>query len=102
MAKWADFIITAVKYNGDRTHISEVKRSRDTGESLNDEQIRTRGQIVNGIEKKGFTYVTAFKKSNGDYTKGARVEIVTVNEKKYLRTDKNKTARDNLENLPEF
>jgi fructose-1,6-bisphosphatase len=33
---------------------------------------------------------------------GAKVEVVKVNGNKYLRTDRNETPKDNLENLPNF
>lgn len=36
----------------------------------------------------------------GTYSKGALVSIVVVNNFEYLRTDANKTAKDNFDNLP--
>lgn len=33
---------------------------------------------------------------------GAKINVISINNKKYLRTDPNKTAKDNLDNLPTF
>jgi len=50
------------------------------------------------------TYYTAppSKTETGKVTKGAPVGIVVVNGTEYIRTDANKTARDNLDNLPTY
>ncbi|CAI3960654.1 unnamed protein product [Commensalibacter communis] len=101
MAKWADFVITAVRYDENQEHIIKVKRRLDNGETLEKEEERTRSQVVNAIENKGYTYVTSYKK-NGEWYKGKNVSIIKVDGKKYLRTDSNKTTQDNLGELPEF
>ncbi|MPM00965.1 hypothetical protein SDC9_47202 [bioreactor metagenome] len=46
--------------------------------------------------------MTAYKKSDGKYYKGAEVNVVKIDGVKYIRTDKNSTKRDNLENLPTY
>ena len=40
--------------------------------------------------------------NNGQWVNGAKVEIISVNGGKYLRTDRNNTPKDNLGSLPEF
>lgn len=59
-------------------------------------------QIANLKAKK--TYVTAPPSTTeaGKITKGAPVGIVVVIGTEYIRTDANKTARDNLDNLPTY
>ena len=101
MAKWADYGITKVRYNHQHTHIEKVKAREDNGDTFGAEQEYTRSQIVSAIEG-GKTFITILKTSEGKWKKGQDVHIVTVNGVKYLRTDQNKTASDNLENLPEF
>lgn len=101
MAKWADFVITAVRYDENQDHIIKVKRRLDNGNTLEKEEERTRSQVVNAIENKGYTYVTSYKKDN-EWYKGQKVHIINVDGKKYLRTDSNKTTKDNLGELPEF
>lgn len=98
MDKWADFVITAVRYNEDSSHIIKVKRNQDEGNDLGADEIITRSKVVEDIEK-GITYVTSFKNQSGEWTKGKRIHIIKIDGKKYLRTDK---TTDNLDNLPEF
>ena len=100
MAKWADYCISAVHYNLERTHIVKVKVHLDTGDSIGGAIEKSRSEVVSLIES-GKTFVT-ITSSNGSWHKGEDVRIVIVNGVKYLRTDANSRASDNLGNLPEF
>lgn len=100
MDKWADFAITAVRYDENKTHIVQVKRRKDSGKSLEAPEIKNRSVIIDSIEK-GYTYVSSYKK-NEKWIEGKEVHIIKVDGKKYLRTDSNKTTKDNLGELPEF
>lgn len=100
MAKWADYGISAVRYNTEHSHIDKVKVHEDTGETIGDAVEWARTKVVAQLEA-GTTFVTILKKE-GKWTKGQDVHVVEVNGAKYIRTDKNKTAKDNLGNLPEF
>jgi len=101
MNKWADYGISAVRYNEDNTHITKVKVHVDNGDTIGDANEWTRAKVVSSIEI-GKTFVTILKNSEGKWTKGQDVHIVVVNGKQFTRTDKNARASDNLENLPEF
>lgn len=105
MAKWADYVITAVHFDTSkthRTHIDSVKVRRHVDGKLIDELVKTRGQVVALIEA-GSTFVTAYYDAEkGHWTRGAKVEIVTLNGVKYLKTVADGTTKDNLDNLPEF
>lgn len=57
---------------------------------------KMRSTVVNDIED-GQTIMTAPPKGAG-----AEVDVIKVNGVKYIRTDANATARDNLENLPTY
>ena len=100
MAKWADYGISQVRYNQARTHIEKVKVHVDGGETIGAASEWSRSQVVSAIEN-GKTFVTILKGSEG-WKKGQDVHLVTVNGTKYIRTDRNSRASDNLENLPEF
>lgn len=101
MVKWADYIITKVRYSTDKKHIEKVKISEDHGEDkLAEPSEFTRQAVVNLLEGKK-EIVTAYLE-NGSYKKGAKVDIVTVKGIKYIRTDETKIEKDNLERLPEF
>lgn len=101
MAKWADYLVTAVRYNEERTHIDVVTVHEDKGDSMGPATSQTRSWVVSA-RTQGLTFITAPQADNGKYVKGAFVEIIKVNGEKFLRTDANAKARDNLGNLPEF
>lgn len=100
MAKWADYAITAVRYDTNHTYISKCQIREDKGDKLDTPIDYSRQSIVNAI-KAGSTFVTAFIKDS-NWTKGADVAIYNIDGTDYLRTDKNRTPKDNLENLSEF
>jgi len=101
MAKWADYGISAVRYNQQHTHIDQVKVHVDTGEVINNSSIWQRADVVRALEK-GNTFVTILKNVEGKWVKGQTVYIITVKGVKYLKTVDNGKEADNLENLPEF
>lgn len=101
MAKWADLLISAVRYDKDRTRIERVKVHEDLGEKVGSAKESTRASVVTNI-KKGVSYMTIRKAKNGNWKKGEEVHIIKVGNEEFIRTDKNAKAADNLENLPEF
>ncbi|AXV37302.1 MAG: DUF3892 domain-containing protein [Methanobacteriaceae archaeon] len=101
MVKWADYCIFAVRYNSERTHIERLRGAKDLGDKLGDAKLWSREQVVAGLEK-GYEFVTVIKNNTGRYDKGQKVELIEVDGTKYMRTDKNSIASDNLENLEEF
>lgn len=100
MTKWADYVITKVKFRDEGTHILAVKARQDTGEHLSVEKEWSRQQVVSAIEK-GTSFVTAVKKDTG-WKKGEDVHIVIIHATRYIRTDKNPIKKDNLGELPEY
>lgn len=101
MAKWADYLISAVRYNTNHTHIVQVRAHEDTGESVGEGKIYDRQTIVDAINN-GSTFVTIYKTNDGKWNKGQTVFIIKVNGTSYLKTVDNGKEEDNLENLPEF
>lgn len=101
MAKWADYCISEVQYNSEHTHINKVRAYPDKGDTLGDSVIWARLDVVNASGR-GNSFVTIYKNSDGKYKKGEDVRVLTVNNVKYIRTDTNNKASDNLGTLPEF
>lgn len=99
--KWADYGISEVRYNTKGTHIDQVKVHKDNGNSIGVAEVWSREKVVSKLEDNN-SFVTILRNSDGKWTEGRKVEIVKVNGTKYIRTDKNNTAADNLENLPMF
>jgi len=99
--KWADYLISAVKYNADHDHIIKVKTHEDKGDKVGSSYEENRETVVANI-KKGKTYMTILKNKEGKWDRGAPVEIIRINGKEFIRTDKNQTESDNLGELPEF
>jgi hypothetical protein len=99
--KWADYCISAVRYNSERMHIVKVMVHVDNGDTMGSEREWLRSEVVNAIENRK-TFVTITKSGDGKWKKGEDVRVVTVSGPKYIRTDANSKASDNLGNLPEF
>ena len=101
MAKWADYCISKVKYNSEHTHIVKVFVHEDLGETIGNGGEWLRSQVISSLDN-GRTFVTITKNSENKWVKGQEVHTIIVGGVKYIRTDKNQKASDNLENLPEF
>jgi hypothetical protein len=100
MAKWADYCISAVRYDG--SHIERVRvHEDDGGDSIGSYTEWARSRVVSSIDG-GKTFVTITKNSDGKWCKGKSVHVIKVNGVKYIRTDGNAKESDNLESLPEF
>ena len=100
MTKWADYVITAVKFKKEKRHIEQVQIWTDNGELAN-EQTTTRSEVVRLLEN-GSTVVTAYKNNINKWNRGDDINIVEVRGNKFIRTDGNSIEEDNLGNLPEF
>ena len=99
MAKWADFLISAVKYD-DNQRIVQVKQHTDTGENIGDGEIVDRMTLANNL-KKGRTYSTVFS-NDTNWKLGDRIHLIRTGGEFAIRTDTNKVERDNLKFLPEL
>lgn len=101
MSKWADYGISAVRFNTAHTHIDRVRVHLDNGETFNAPTEHSRQDVINAI-KKGTTFVTITKGSEGKWQKGQAVYIIPINGTEFIKTTNNSKASDNLDNLPEF
>ncbi len=101
MAKWADYLISEVRYNVEHTHISDLFVHEDEVESVGKGEINSRQEVVNNINN-GVSVITIIKNSEGTWNKGQKVSVINVNGIQYLKTIDNGREEDNLENLQEF
>lgn len=82
------------------SHIHSVRIYRDSELAYGLDETWTEQEVIDKINK-GYNINTIINK-NGLWQSGARVEVVNVGEISYIRTDRNDSAEDNLENLPKF
>ncbi len=101
MEKWADYGISAVRYDRTGTRIELVRVREDKGDTFGPAEEWLRSQVVTALER-GKSFVTILRGQDQKWQKGQVVHTVTVNGVKYIRTDQNSRAADNLENLPTF
>ena len=100
-AKWADYCISAVRFNSTHTHIDYVRAAVDNGSTLGVWQDYTRATVIAAL-KKGTTFVTVYRGSDGNFRKGQPVYVIVVRGVEYIKTRDNGRAEDNLDDLPEF
>lgn len=98
--KWADYLISAVQYDYAGTHIAKVRRHPDNGDSVGNSTEVLRSSVVSQLEA-GTTFSTITMVGT-QWILGASVEVITVGGEKYIRTDRDKTTKDNLGDLPRF
>lgn len=101
MAKNPTYWISAVRYDVNHNHITRLRVHPNNNNTVGSATAWDRNLVVSQIES-GQTFVTIWVGSNNQWQRGSDVEVVVVNGVKYLRTDRNNIAADNLENLPEF
>ena len=100
--KWADYLISAVRYNYDGSHIDQVRSHPDNGATVGAGTEVTRAQVVRLLES-GSTFVTiTWSPTSNSWNRGAEVRVVTISGEKFIRTDRDATKRDNLGQLPTF
>ena len=101
MEKWADYLISAVRYNPEHTRIIKVREHEDLGDKVGQATEVTRQEVISKI-KQGKKYMTIFRTKDGKWKRGEEVHILTIDGEEFIRTDANKIKADNLGNLPEF
>ena len=95
----ADFCITAVSYNKDRSQIEQVQVREEKEKPIGATRTVPRVSVGELIRLGNATFQTRVKGADDVWKLGAQVHLI---EDVYLTTDKNSTKRDNLGNLPEF
>jgi hypothetical protein len=103
MAKWADYLISAVRYDSSSGghRISHLRVHPDGDSSVGAAETWTKDSVVTAINRK-VGFVTTYKNTDGTWKKGEDVRVVVIGFNSYLRTDANRIEADNLGSLPEF
>ncbi|HUA10408.1 MAG TPA: hypothetical protein VMA83_00205 [Solirubrobacteraceae bacterium] len=96
--KWADFLITAVRFNSAGTHIVFVEARADRG-AVGKACLLSRTEVIETLES-GYTYCTAIESGASKWEMGAAVEIVTVHDQPFMKTAPDEIACDNLGDVP--
>lgn len=98
MAKWADYLISAVSYCSEYIHITKITAHEDTGYSLEKGEQYTRQDIVSKINN-GRTFRTIYKNNEGNWIKGQEVFVTDINGASYIKTVDSSIEKDKLEYL---
>lgn len=99
MLKWADYLISEVKYGKDHL-IEQVKLHTEDENGIGEGTLAVRSQISHNI-KNGKTYKTIFHSLNG-WKLGDAVQVNRVGGDFFIRIDGNKTEQDFLGPILQF
>jgi len=101
MENWADYCISAVRYDGGRRHIDKVRVHACDGGGIGAAYECPRSEVVAamGVWK---SFVTILEEADENWVKCEDVRISEVGGRKYLRTDGSSFEFDDLGSLPEF
>lgn len=107
MPKWADYAITAVRYDpavhpAFVSRITAVEVRMDLGGRLGCAEIWTRLQVLEAVHQDHETFATAVQAVDGSWTRGAHLQVVRSNGLDYLRVDRDATPADDLGKLAAF
>ena len=100
-----EYWVSHKRMNADDTRIIKVKAMEKLEKSLSASKEYTRSDVVSSIEKKNNWITCTFveKKENKNiWRSSAEIHIIEIRGNKFIRTDRNQTAADNLGELPEF
>ncbi len=100
LEKWANHLISAIRYSPDHKYIIELVQHEDQDDSISEGSIVNKLDVTDAI-KKGNSYRTIYN-ANDSWKIGEKIEVFMVEGEVFLRTDKNKVSRDNLGLLPEI
>ena len=93
--------ITSSIQRGPETHIVKVMTHADNGDKVGVGSEVTREKVVSLLDS-GSTFSTITKRSDGKWTKGTPVYVITIDGAKYIKTVADSTKKDNLGSLPRF
>lgn len=98
MAGWADYLLSAVRYDSGR-RIAEARQHADDGAQIGRGSTVDRGTIADNI-KRGSTYATVFAGRGGTWRLGEPVRLLRSGGDYSIRIDSNRVMFDNLGMLP--
>ncbi len=101
MVKWAEYLISEVRYSPDHRRILQVKQHRDLDGEVSEGEIVDASVVASNL-KKGKSYMTIHNGSSESWKRGEMIRGYITNGEYHIRTDKNKVNLDNLGLLNEF
>jgi hypothetical protein len=99
VTKWADYCISAVRFNDKRTHIDKVKRHLDNDTTIGPGSESSRENVIADL-KRGTTYLTIFQDQSNNWSKGQKVYIVKISGTEFIKTAAATNSRQ--DRLPAF
>ncbi len=100
MGKWANHLISAIRFSPDHKYITELVQHDDEDDSISEGTIVKKLDVTDAI-KKGKSYMTIYN-SKDNWKIGEEIHSFMVEGEVFIRADKNKVSRDNLGLLPEI
>jgi len=100
MTEWGDYGISAVRYDGE-TRIDQVRVHKNSKGIMDNSEIWPRRDVIAAL-KMNFELITLIDNDQGQWVMGSKVVIDDVGGTDYIKTVKDGTTRDNLDNLPRF
>jgi len=101
MSKWANYGISAVKFNSEGTLVEKVVAQLDLETIFGTPSEFSRGEIVAAV-KRDFSFITIFTRDDGKWKKGRVVRLANINGREFLKTLDDPEEADTLDDLPEF
>ena len=99
MTELGEYGISAVRYDGE-TRIAQVRVHKNNNGKLKKSEIWPRRDIIAAL-KMDYKLITLIGDQD-QWVMGSKVLIEDINGTEYIKTVKDSTLRDNLDNLPRF
>ena len=93
--KWADYVITGVRYAPGGNSLLQLEVRQDSGDAMGPEALWTRERVLQAIAQ-GTTFVTAYLRGRS-FSSGVCVGVVSVDRQPFLRADGKRIAADNID-----
>ncbi len=101
MVKWAEYLISEVRYSPDHHRILQVKQHKDLDGKVSEGEIVDLANVASNL-KKGISYMTIHNGSSETWKRGEKIIGFAYDGEYHIRADKNKVNQDNLGMLNEF
>jgi hypothetical protein len=101
MVKWAEYLISEVRYSPDHSRILQVKQHKDLDGEVSEGEIVDVSLVASNL-KKGKSYMTIHNGSSETWKRGEMIRGFQIDGEYHIRVDKNKVNQDNLGMLNEF
>ena len=99
MAKWADFVVSAIQKGSGLANISHVQIHEDLEHGFGPPQLIDKHQLSSKIQR-GITFITVYKKNENEWAPGEIIRTYVKDGEAHIRTDDNKVDGDNLGHIP--